>query len=190
VQWIEDDRETSAAEVLHLSHFLRGDLGDEVRFAARVHEEVIHPDIEFELLLPVCVPGRRGIPPDRQLPPHSVHESGDPRQPDAPPWHARSTSPRKTGKSAPALRTTQGTFVARLRRSQFFWSSSGFGVTFGSPGNSALSTSIPRGLRASAVRKTVSALWCANASSLSSTGYDMGSHTNVRSSRMHSSATD
>src|SRR3989449_73147 len=30
VEWIEDDRETSAAEVLHLSHFLRGDLGDEL----------------------------------------------------------------------------------------------------------------------------------------------------------------
>src|SRR3989441_9225493 len=29
VERIEDDRETSAAEVLHLSHFLRGDLGDE-----------------------------------------------------------------------------------------------------------------------------------------------------------------
>src|SRR2546426_918708 len=83
VQWIEDDRETSAAEVLHLSHFLRGDLGDEVRFAARVHEEVIHPDIEFELLLPVCVPGRRGIPPDRQLPPDSVHEAGEPGQQEA-----------------------------------------------------------------------------------------------------------
>src|SRR3989442_11548773 len=30
VQWIEDDPETSAAEILHLSHFLRGDLGDEL----------------------------------------------------------------------------------------------------------------------------------------------------------------
>src|SRR5713101_3946947 len=83
VKRIEDDRETTAAEVLHLSHFLRGHLGDEVRFAARVHEEIVHPDVEFELLLPVHVPGRRRIPPDRQLPPDSAHEAGEARQQEA-----------------------------------------------------------------------------------------------------------
>src|SRR5438093_8212634 len=83
VERIEDDREPPTAEILHLSHFLRGDLGDEVRFAARVHEEVIHPDVEFELLLPVRVPGRRGIPPNRQLPPDSAHQAGEPAQQEA-----------------------------------------------------------------------------------------------------------
>src|SRR5439155_1724788 len=164
VERIEDDGEAPAAELLHLAHLLRGHLGDEVRLAACVHEQVVHPDVEFELLLPVHIAALGRIPPDRE----------------APPWHATSTSPRNTVKSAPALSTTQGTFVARLRRSQFFRSSSGLVVTFGSPGNSAFSTSIPRGLRASAVRMTVSALWWANASSLSSTGYDIGSHTNGR----------
>src|SRR2546428_8800392 len=80
VERIEDDREPPTAEILHLSHFLRGDLGDEVRFAARVHEEVIHPDVEFELLLPVRVPGRRGIPPNRQLPPDPTHDTGESAQ--------------------------------------------------------------------------------------------------------------
>ncbi len=83
VERIEDDREAPAAEVLHFSHFLRGDLGDELRFAARVDEEVVHPDVEFELLLSVHVPGRRGIPPDRQLPPDSAHEAGEPGQQEA-----------------------------------------------------------------------------------------------------------
>ena len=58
-------------------------MGDEVRFAARVHEEVIHPDVEFELLLPIHIAARGRIPPDRELPPDASHEPGEPGQQQA-----------------------------------------------------------------------------------------------------------
>ena len=58
-------------------------MGDEVRFATRLHEEVVHPDIEFELLFAVDVPAGGRIPPDRELPPNPSHEPGEAGQQDA-----------------------------------------------------------------------------------------------------------
>src|SRR5207245_10574232 len=92
--------------------------------AACIHEEVVHPDVEFELLLPVHVPGRRGIPPDRQLPPDSTHEAGEPGQQDAeravdPPRvlrarHVRPAPSLSTSRTTP--RSGPATCLFRLRR--------------------------------------------------------------------------
>src|SRR5207245_1694023 len=49
----------------------------ERRRPKRVHEPVVRPDVEFELLFAGHVAGPRGIPPDGQLPPDPGGEAGD-----------------------------------------------------------------------------------------------------------------
>jgi hypothetical protein len=58
-------------------------LGDELRLSKGVHEEIVHPDVEFELLLSVHIPSRGRIPSDREFLPDVRRESGDPRQQEA-----------------------------------------------------------------------------------------------------------
>src|SRR5437899_1227491 len=68
VEGIQDDGEPTASHRLHIPHLLRGDLRDERGFAQCVDDEVVHPDVELELLLPIHVLRRAGVPPDRELP--------------------------------------------------------------------------------------------------------------------------
>ena len=80
VERIEDDGESPAAHLLDRPHLLGGDLGHELGRLQRFDKKIVHPDVELELLFAVHVPGRGGVPPNRQLASDPGHESGDVRE--------------------------------------------------------------------------------------------------------------
>ena len=80
IERVEDDGEAPAAHVLHLAHLLGGHVGDELGLPHRIDEEVVHPDVELELPLPVHVPRRGGVPAHGKLAPDPGREAREGRK--------------------------------------------------------------------------------------------------------------
>src|SRR2546427_85931 len=57
-----------------------GDGGDDLGAPRCGEDQVVHPDVELELLFPVNVLRGRGVPTNRQLPPNPRRETREPRQ--------------------------------------------------------------------------------------------------------------
>jgi len=67
VERVEDHRESSPSDVLDLPHLFGGHLRYELRSAEGVDEQVVHPDVELELLFSIHIARRSRIPPDGEL---------------------------------------------------------------------------------------------------------------------------